>query len=59
MKISNELRKKLPVVHVTGRKQENGVMTWKVSPKAQKTLDKFAKVQYYWRKNFRKSPKDK
>jgi hypothetical protein len=59
MKMSNELRQKLPVVHVTGRKQEKGVMTWKVSPDAQKTLDKFLKVQYYWRKNFRKNGKDK
>lgn len=56
MKLSNDLKANVDVVHTTGRYKESGILTTKLSPASQQKLDDFLKAQYYWRKNFRSSP---
>ena len=54
MKLSNELMKLTDVVHDKKYYKESGQFTAKLSEKAQKMLNDFLKVQYYWSRNFRK-----
>ncbi|MCT8139923.1 LTA synthase family protein [Anaerobacillus sp. CMMVII] len=53
MKLSNQLREDVDVVHKNNRFKEFGVLTTELSSKNQKVLADFLQVQYYWRKNFR------
>ncbi len=57
MKLSNELKSLVDVVHATGRYKEAGRLTQELSSKARQKLNQFLQVQYYWRRNFRSSPK--
>jgi phosphoglycerol transferase MdoB-like AlkP superfamily enzyme len=54
MKISNELKSEVDVVHVQGRYKDSGVLTSKLTPKPKQKIDDFLKVQYYWKNNFKK-----
>lgn len=56
MKLSNELKASMDIVHYTGRYYEAGKLTAKPSDASQQKLNDFSKVQYYWRKNFRSNP---
>jgi phosphoglycerol transferase MdoB-like AlkP superfamily enzyme len=54
MKLSNELRAELAVVHSSGRYKQSGKLTAELSSENQQKLNDFLKTQYYWKNNFKK-----
>jgi phosphoglycerol transferase MdoB-like AlkP superfamily enzyme len=56
MKASDELKSVMDVVHSTGRYKEAGVLTEKPSPEAERKLEDFLRMQYYWSRDFREEP---
>lgn len=54
LKLSNELRTELEVIHSSGRYQQSGALTEELSPQSQQKLAEFLQVQYYWKNNFKK-----
>lgn len=52
MKLSNEMKEILDVIHSKARYKEAGILTARPSAQAEKKLQDFLQVQYYWRNNY-------